>query len=657
LPTLLFEIGCEELPASACEAAAAQLPHLIAQHLPGDGDPHVFVGPRRLAFLLHDVPEQEEDRVERRRGPSEAVAFGEDGGPTAAAEGFARSNGIAVEELEREEGFVWATRRIPGRPAAELLPGALERVVRELAFSRTMRWDSSGLRFARPVRWLCAKLDGETLSVPLADVPSGGTSFGERFVTGAVEIPTAAEYADRLRDAGVEPDHRVRREEILRALDDLGAWSDPQGVLGEVVHLVERPFVLTGRYDERFLELPLRVVETVMQSHQRYFPLEPGRFAFVANGGDPELIVAGNENVLAGRLDDAAFSYGRDVERGLDAMEEELAAITFHARAGSYADKAARLEDLSTLLGGGDASRRAARLAKADQASTMVHEFPELQGFMGGVYARLADVPEAVAAAIEEHYLPAGAGDELPQTAAGQVLAAADRVDNLTVAFALGERPTGSRDPYGLRRAAIGLCRVAVEAALEIDVAALVERDLALLAEQGAEVTDDPSDVRDFVLERLEGLLDAPVEVVRAARRSGVRELGAVARLARALAAALDSDEFAQAYTAYDRANRLAGRADGAAETLDPRLATEAAETALIEALAVAAPQIEGAVQDGRYEEALGAAAELGAPVDRFFDDVLVMADDASIRANRLRLLLDVRDAVGLLGDLSLVPR
>jgi glycyl-tRNA synthetase beta chain len=657
LPTLLFEIGCEELPASACDAAAAQLPHLVAQHLPGDGDPHVFAGPRRLAFLLHDVPEQEADRVDRRRGPSEAIAYGEDGGPTAAAEGFARSNGVAVDELEREDGFVWATQRISGRPAAELLPGALERVVRGLAFSRTMRWDSSGLRFARPVRWFCAKLDGETLTVPLGDVPSGGTSFGERFVTGAVEIPTAAEYADRLRDAGVEPDHRVRREEILRALEDLGAWSDPHGVLDEVVHLVERPFVLTGRYDERFLELPLRVVETVMQSHQRYFPLEPGRFAFVANGGDPELIVAGNENVLAGRLDDAAFSYDRDVERGLEAMEEGLAAITFHARAGSFADKAARLEELSTQLGGGDASRRAARLAKVDQASTMVHEFPELQGFMGGVYARLADVPEAVAAAVEEHYLPAGAGDDLPQTAAGQVLAAADRVDNLTVAFALGERPTGSRDPYGLRRAAIGLCRLAVEGGLEIEVATLVERDLALLTEQGAEVTDDPSDVREFVLERLEGLLDAPVEVVRAARRSGVRELGAVARLARALATALESDEFAQAYTAYDRANRLAGRADGAAETLDPRLATEAAETALVEALAVAAPQIEGAVQEGRYDEALAAAAELGPPVDRFFDDVLVMADDASIRANRLRLLLDVRDAVGLLGDLSLVPR
>lgn len=657
MPTLLFEIGCEELPASACEAAAAQLTHLVARHVPGDGEPHVFVGPRRIAFLLHDVPDREQDRVERRRGPSEAIAFGDDGGPTAAAEGFARSSGLLVAELEREGGFVWANKLVEGRRAAELLPDALGEVVRGIVFSKTMRWDSSGLRFARPVRWLCAKLDGDTLDVQVGDVPSSGHSFGERFVTGAVEIPTAAEYAERLRDAGVEPDHRVRREEVLRALDDLGEWSDPNGVLDEVVHLVERPFVLTGRYDERFLELPLRVVETVMQSHQRYFPLEPGRFAFVANGGDPELIVAGNENVLAGRLDDAAFSYARDVERGLDAMREGLGSITFHARAGSFADKAVRLEELSELLGGGEASRHAARLAKADQASSMVHEFPELQGFMGGAYARLAGIPEAVAAAVEEHYLPGGAGDALPRTAAGQVLAAADRVDNLTVAFALGERPTGSRDPYGLRRAAIGLCRLAVEAGLEIDVAALVARDLGLLTDQGADVSDDPADVRDFVLERLEGILDVPVEVVRAARASGVAELGAVARLAEALAAALPSEEFAQAYTAYDRANRLAGRADGAAAALDPKLATEPAEAALVAALAAAGPQIDAAVAEGSFEDALAAAAELGPPVDRFFDEVLVMAEDASIRANRLRLLLDVRDAVGLLGDLSLVPR
>jgi len=297
VPTLLFEIGCEELPAAACETAAAQLPELVRAHVGGDGEPHVMVGPRRLAVLLHDVPDREPDRVERRRGPSEAIAFGAGGAPTPAAAGFARSNGVAVEELERDEGFVWATRRIEGRAAEERLPEALVAIVRGLAFPKTMRWDEGGLRFPRPVRWLCAKLDERTVPVALPGVPSGGSSHGHRFVAREIEIARADEYAPELRDAGVEPDHAVRRAEILRALDDLGEWSDPNGVLAEVVHLVERPFVLSGTYDERFLELPLPVIETVMQAHQRYFPLGPGRFAFVANGGDPELITRGNENV------------------------------------------------------------------------------------------------------------------------------------------------------------------------------------------------------------------------------------------------------------------------------------------------------------------------------------------------------------------------
>jgi len=522
----------------------------VRRHVEGEGDLHVFVGPRRLAVLLHDLPDREADRTERRRGPSEQVAFEESGAPTAAAEGFARSNGIAIEELERADGFVWATRRTEGRPVGEILPDVLAQVVRGLSFPKTMRWDGGSLRFARPVRWLCAKLDAETVGFEVAGISARGTSQGHRFVTGEVEIPHASDYPERLRDAGVEPDQTVRRDEIVRALEDLGEWSDPHGVLDEVVHLAERPLVLTGEYDERFLELPIRVVETVMQSHQRYFPLEPGRFAFVANGGDPDVIRAGHENVLAGRLDDAAFSYARDVDVGIEAMRERLPAITFHARAGSFADKAARLATLCEALAGGEPSVEAAHLAKADQASTMVHEFPELEGVIGGVYARLAGVPEAVAKAIEEHYLPGGAGNELPQTAAGRVLAAADRIDNLTVAFALGERPTGSRDPYGLRRAAIGLCRLAVDGGLEVPVPALVLRDLGLLTEQGADVSDDPEDVWPFVLERLEGLLGVPVEFVRAARASPVEELRAVALLAEALAAAADSESFSAPYTA-----------------------------------------------------------------------------------------------------------
>ena len=476
--------------------------------------------------------------------------------PTQAAEGFARGLGVGIDELTVRDDYVW------GRPSAPPLGERLWQVVGGLAAGKTMTWDRElDIRFPRPIRWICAKLDAETIEVGPEAIPSGSVSYGHRFVAGTVEIPHASAYETVLRKAQVEPDSAERRRLIVEGLDATGEWNDPARVLEEVVYLVESPLVLEGSFDKRFLDLPERVIVTAMQSHQRYFPLGGARFAFVANGGDPDIVRLGNERVLEGRLDDARFSYERDVQVGIEAMAEQLDSITFHARAGTFADKAVRLRELCDLLGGGEASGEAARLAKADQASTMVHEFPELEGFIGGEYARLAGVPEGVAAAIAEHYLPDQAGGPLPETAAGRVLSAADKIDNLTVAFALGEPPRGSRDPYGLRRAAIGLSRLAVDGELEIDLAGLVTRDLELLTEQGAEVTDDASDVPEFVLERLEGLLDVPVEFVRAARRSALTELGAVARLAQALAAEAGSQAFADVYTAFDRANSLAGKA------------------------------------------------------------------------------------------------
>jgi glycyl-tRNA synthetase beta chain len=631
LPSLLFEIGCEELPASACREAEEQLR--------ARGWGRVFVGPRRLA-VLGDVPEHSPD--EWIKGPPEHLR-------DQAGEGFARKHGVSVEELEVREGFLGVTVR--GRPIAETLPRQLEEILRGLAFTKTMRWDESDLRFPRPVRWLCAKLDGDTVE------GFGGASYGHRFTAGKVEIARAGDYLEVLRAAGVEPDQDERRRLIVEGLDAIGGWKDPAGVLEEVLHLVESPLVLAGSFDERFLRLPLRVVETAMQSHQRYFPLGGNRFAFVANGGDPETVVAGNERVLEGRLEDAHFSFERDVARGIESLLGDLGSITFAAGAGSFADKSARLQELVAELGGGEASREAARLAKADQAAELVREFPDLEGHIGAEYARLAGYPEAVAAAVDEQYLPDAADGPLPATEPGRVLAAAEKVDNLTVAFALGRRPTGSRDPLGLRRAAIGLCRLALEGSLVIDVAALVRRDLTLLVEQGADVQDDPSDMTDFVLERLEGLLDVPVEFVRAARESSVTELGAVARLAETLAAEASSEAFARAFVAFDRANRLAGKADGAASSIDASLATDEAEVALIDALGRTSSRIEAAVAERDFAGAIAAAAELGPPVDRFFDEVLVMAEDASVRANRLRLLLEVRDAVGALGDLSQIPR
>ena len=643
MPSLLFEIGCEELPASACREAEAQLRE---RWLPELGEGEVHVGPRRLALLVSEVAEREPDRWVQ--GPPEHLR-------KKAAAGFARKQGVTEDELEVRDGFLGVV--VTGRPASEALPEKLAAIVHGLSFGKSMTWEKDGLRFSRPVRWLCAKLDKKTLHVEAAGLTSGHLTYGHRFTGGEVELPRADEYLDVLRAAGVEPDQDERRRLIVEGLDAIGGWRDPAGVIEEVVFLVESPIVLSGSFDERFLELPPRVVETAMQSHQRYFPLEGARFAFVANGGDPKVVVAGNERVLEGRLEDAHFTFERDVAKGIEALAEGLGAITFVAGAGTFADKAARLQELVGELGGGEASREAARLAKADQGAELVREFPDLEGHIGAEYARLAGFPEGVCAGIEEQYLPDSADGALPHTEQGRVLAAAEKIDNLTVAFALGQRPTGSRDPHGLRRAAIGLCRLAVEGGLEIDVAALVQSDLGLLVQQESTVTDDPADVADFVFERLEGVVDVPVEFVRAARAGGVTELGAVAELAGTLAAEASSEDFERAYVAYDRSNRLAGRADGAAATLDPGLATDEAEKALIEALSSASPQIEAAVAERDFPAAIAAAAELGPPVDRFFDEVLVMAEDERVRANRLRLLLDVRDAVGALGDLSQIPR
>ncbi|HEY2940727.1 MAG TPA: glycine--tRNA ligase subunit beta [Gaiellaceae bacterium] len=613
MPTLLLEVGCEELPAGACREAEEQLPALAQRHL-GAAPDRVYVGPRRLALVFKNVPERTPD--EWIKGPPEHLA-------DRAAAGFAKKQGVAVEHLVAREGFLGVER--PGKPLADVLPERLGAIVRDLSFSKSMRWDESGLRFARPVRWRLAKLDDRTVV--------GETSFGHRFTAGAVEIPHAGEYSERLRAAGVEPDAGERRRQILAGLDAIGGWSDPAGVLEEVVYLVESVEVLEGSFDERFLELPERVVVTAMQSHQRYFPLGGNRFAFVANGGEPELVRAGNEEVLEGRLDDASFTFERDVARGIDELASRLDAITFFAGAGSFADKARRLGDLVRTLGGGEASLEAARLAKADQASELVREFPDLEGYIGAEYARLAGYPEAVCAAIEEQYLPDSAGGPLPQTEAGKVLAAADKLDTLAVSFSLGHRPSGSRDPYGLRRAAIGLNRLAVEGGLSIPRALL------------------PDEVREFVEERLEGLLEVPVEYVRAALAARATDLGAVAALAEFLYSERESDAFEGVYTAYDRADRLAGRAAAeAAPELDRSLLREDAERALAEGLA-------GVSLDGDLHKALESGATLAPLVERFFDEVLVMDEDAAVRANRLRLLLDVRDTLGRLGDFSQIPR
>jgi glycyl-tRNA synthetase beta chain len=620
LPSLLFEIGCEELPATSVYEAEAQLPGLAQRHL-GVKPERVYVGPRRLAIFVTGLEEKAEDKWVK--GPP--VALREQ-----AAAGFAKRHGVAVEDLEERDGFLGVVSR--GEALSQVLPGQLDEIIRGLRFGKTMRWDDSGLRFPRPIRWTCSRLDDAAVN------GLGTTTRGHRFTHGEVELATADAYVDTLRAAGVEPDAAERERRIREGLDALGEWSDPLGKLREVIHLVESPVVLAGAFDERFLSLPTRVIETAMQSHQRYFPLGGNRFAVVANGGDPDTVRAGNETVLEGRLDDATFTLERDLAAGIEELAARLDSIVYFAGAGTFADKTERLRKLVDRLGGGDASLEAARLAKADQAAELVREFPELEGYIGAEYARLAGFPEAVCAAIAEQYLPDSAGGPLPATEPGRVLAAADKIDTLTVSFSLGHKPTGSRDPFGLRRAAIGLDRLATEGGLSIP----------------RELLND--EVAEFVEERFEGLLpDVPVEFVRAARAANVRDLGSVARLAQALAA-LPDERLEPIHTAYIRASRL-GESEQAAAKLDPKLLVDPAEQEVANALEQVEPEITAALEAADFEAAVEAGAKLGPVLHRFFEEVLVKHEDPALRQNRLRLLLDVRDTLGALGDLAQIPR
>jgi tetrameric-type glycyl-tRNA synthetase beta subunit len=602
VPSLLLEIGCEELPAAACREALAQLPGLVEQEL-GLAPAHVFAGPRRLAVIAEDIPAEPPEKWVK--GPPV-------GAPEQARAGFARRHGLPVDELEERDGFLGTP--VPGKPLADRVSA----IVDGLSFSKSMCWEPGGRRFARPVRWVLALLDSEEVE--------GRITYGHRFTHDlAIGVPDAGAYLGLLRNAGVEPDQAERRRLIVDGLDALGGWEDPSGVLEEVVHLAESPIVIGAAFDERFLELPERVIVAAMQSHQRYFPLGGNGFAVVANGGDPELVRAGHENVLDNRLEDAEFTFRRDLARGIDSMAASLGSITFFAGAGSYAEKTERLVELVERLGGDDVARQAARLAKADQASELMREFPDLEGAVGAEYARRAGYAEDVCVAIEDHFLPDGADAPLPQTPAGKILSAADKLDTLTVSFELGHKPTGSRDPFGLRRAAIGLCRLAVEGGLPITI--------------------DDSEVRDFVEERLEGYLDVPVEFVRAARASELKEIGTVVGLAEYIA----GRDLAAVHEVYTRASRIVGDlADD--RPIDEAMLVEPAEQELARALQ-AQPEV-----GARYDRIFEWAASLAPVVERFFVDVLVMDPDENLRANRLRLLRDLRDSVGRLGDLSQIP-
>jgi glycyl-tRNA synthetase beta chain len=707
MSALLFEIGCEELPAKMCESILRQLGtdeaglvrSLLDEHrlLPADPRPgwlRVLVSPRRVAVLADGVPAQQAARVQTFRGPRADIAFGPDGQPTKAGAGFARSRGLTPQQLQRDvvDGteFVTATVEAERHAAVDELPSFCAQLLGGIQVPRGMRWGARPagaeefLRFSRPIRWLVCKLDEQTVHFPFYDLQCGDVSQGHRVLGASTVMASAANYESQLEGESVIADQARRRQIIVSGLDDGarglgGEWFDPGDVLAEAVYLVEWPSVLHGRFAEGKLRLPADVLITAMQSHQRYFPVRDADarllpvFLYVGNA-DPaaaELITRGNERVLEGRLDDAEFAYDRDLAEGLPAMAGRLGSVVFHEKLGTLADKTARLRRLGAwlagqapgaLAGAGSGALpgildQAASLAKADLVSQVVIEFPALQGTMGGLYARAGGLPEAVAAAVGEHFLPLSAVAPVPSTVAAGLLAVADKADNIVGAWVAGEKPTGSRDPYGLRRAAMGIVRIALQYALRFDVSTLLAEALAAYQHQGLDVdaTTVGSEARAFIWERLEGLLldeGLPYDVVQAALGSTAADLPGTAARARAFAVLQERDFFVDVVTAYNRCAALATKAIAGAST-EPSadLFRQDAERLLHDAWVTTAFPVADALGNNEIESALNAAAVLRPAVDRYFEDVLVMDDDAAVRANRLAQLAAVAGLLRAIGD------
>jgi len=699
---LLYEIGCEELPAKVCGVILRQLggddgeeglvQRLLAEHrlLPEGGGAvaRVLVSPRRIAVLVDGVPEEQTARVHTFRGPRADVAFDAEGQPTRAGLGFARSRGVPPEHLRREvvDGteFAVAVVEAERRATIDELPAFCVELLKAIQVPRGMRWGARPpgadeyLRFSRPIRWLVCKLGRRTVRFSFYDLECGDVSQGHRVLGAPAAVGDAADYERLLEQNGVVVDHERRRQLILNGLDaaaDDGDWFDPGDVLEEAVYLVEWPTVHRGSFPTGKLRLPADVLITAMQSHQRYFPLRERQaallpaFLYVSNA-DPAhaaVITHGNERVLDGRLDDAEFAYDRDLAEGLPAMAGRLHSVVFHEKLGSLADKTERLERLAAWLADqhgdtalAEVAGHAASLAKADLVSQVVIEFPLLQGTMGGIYAAAAGLLPAEAAAIGEHYLPLSATAPPPATLAGGVLAIADKIDNIAGAWVAGEKPSGSRDPYGLRRAAMGIVRICLQSALRIDVTALIGEALQGYADQGLAFDRAAvvAEVRAFIWERLEGLLldeGVPYDAVGAALGSSAGDVPGVAARARTFATLQRSAVFLDAVTAYNRCASLAAKAAGAVSpaAVDSRLFRLPAETVLYEAWHGAVRWVEDALGDLDLVGAIGAAAALRPTVDAYFDEVLVMDEDAAVRGNRLAQLAGVTALVRQIGDFS----
>jgi len=668
---MLFEIGTEELPWGAVQDGRRQLAEnaaaLLSQERLNHGDIVVYSTPRRLTLLVRGLDERQEDIETEVRGPSREAAYDAGDNPTKAAEGFARSRGLQVSDLEiraTEKGdFVFALVREEGKPAGEVLPGVLEELIASFSFRKSMRWGDGEFRFARPVRWLLALFGDEVIDLSLEGLRAGRITRGHRFLSpGEVEVAETGAYLEALRAHHVLADEEERRGVILsgiaEAVSARGLRAVPAAdTLDEVVDLVEYPHVIVGSFDERFLELPREVLKTAMQEHQRYFPVEDesgglaAAFLVVHNGDQAreEIIRRGNERVLRARLEDAAFFYGEDVRVSLEDRLQELRDVVWQAKLGSMYDKCQRLHELCADICRRahadseveETAMRAALLCKSDLVTSMVTEFPSLQGVMGRIYALAEGEKKETAEAIEEHYLPRFSGDARPETRTGTVLSLAEKADNLAGCFGAGLAPTGSEDPYALRRQAQAAMPILVDASMHLDFAAVLEEAASRLG------FSDPrgvaEEVAEFCRQRWRQALISEgfdYDLVAAVLPLAPHDPYDARLRLEAMSEARSQGKLQKAYTGFERCYNLSRKVEEA--RLDEGLLQEEAERNLYSRLVWAQQPFRDHLDSDEHEAALGMLLELAPDVDRFFEDIFVMGDDERLRDNRLALLTEV---------------
>jgi glycyl-tRNA synthetase beta chain len=669
MPQLLLELFSEEIPARMQAQAARDLERMAREALADAGfipeGVKAFAGPRRLTLVADGVPPAQSDRKDERKGPRA-------GSPDPAIEGFLRSTGLTRDQLVERDGVLYAQIDRKGRPTPEIVAEMVERIVRGFPWPKSMTWGSGKLRWVRPLQRILCVFDGEVVPFAIDGIRSGDLSQGHRFmgqdksrIGQAFRARTFEQYADGLIAGCVILDPEERKTRILHEARtlcharNLELVEDP-GLLDEVSGLAEWPTPILGDMDPAFLDLPPEVIRTSMRTHQKYFAVrDPGtgklaaHFVTVANieatdGG--AAIAAGNARVLSARLNDARFFWDEDRKVTLESRLDKLKGVTFHAKLGTMFERVLRIEalarEIAPLVGADpEQAAQAARLAKADLGTGMVGEFPELQGLMGGYYARHEGLPDAVADAIRDHYKPVGPSDSVPTEPVSIAVALAEKLDTLTGFFAIDEKPTGSRDPYALRRAALGVIRIVIDNGARLNLGRWA--DPSLLA---------------FFADRLKVLLrdqGKRHDLVDAVFALGDDDLTRIVNRIEALDAFLKTDDGANLLAGYRRAaNILKAEEKKGPLPSGPAAAmpdAPAEEQALLAALRVTRPQLEIELKEERFSDSLATLASLRAPVDAFFEKVLVNADNAAVRDNRLRLLAQVQGAMGLAADFSLI--